>query len=44
MSVLCAHRGASGNFPENTMSAFNEARSIGVKWRETDISLTSDNQ
>ena len=44
MSVLCAHRGASGNFPENTMSAFNEARSIGVKWIETDISLTSDNQ
>ncbi|MGB0634635.1 MAG: glycerophosphodiester phosphodiesterase family protein [Paracoccaceae bacterium] len=44
MSVLCAHRGASGNFPENTMSAFNGARSIGVKWIETDISLTSDNQ
>ena len=44
MSVLCAHRGASGNFPENTMSAFNEARNIGMKWIETDISLTSDNQ
>ena len=44
MSVLCAHRGASGNFPENTMSAFNEARNIGTKWIEKDISLTSDNQ
>jgi len=42
MSILCAHRGASGNFPENTMSAFNAARKLGVKWLEVDLGITVD--
>ena len=44
MSILCAHRGASGNFPENTMSAFDAARKLGVKWLETDLGITVDDK
>jgi len=41
-STFCAHRGASGNFPENTMCAFNAALALGVSWIETDLNLSSD--
>lgn len=41
-STFCAHRGASGNFPENTMCAFNAALALGVAWIETDLNLSSD--
>ena len=41
-STFCAHRGASGNFPENTMRAFNAALALGVSWIETDLNLSSD--
>lgn len=32
-----AHRGASGDYPENTMSAFSKALSIGVDGIELDV-------
>ena len=41
-STFCAHRGASGNFPEDTMRAFNAALALGVSWIETDLNLSSD--
>jgi glycerophosphoryl diester phosphodiesterase len=41
-STFCAHRGASGNFPENTMCAFNAALALGATWIETDLNLSSD--
>tara|TARA_Y100000746_G_scaffold229218_1_gene238533 strand:- start:402 stop:1103 length:702 start_codon:yes stop_codon:yes gene_type:complete len=44
MSILCAHRGASGKFPENTMSAFDAARKLGVKWLEVDLGITVDDR
>ena len=34
---ICAHRGASGAYPENTRVAFDAAASIGAGWIETDI-------
>ena len=37
-----AHRGASGEFPENTMRAFIEAAATGTRSIETDLSLLSD--
>ena len=40
--TFCAHRGASGNFPENTMCAFNAALALGATWIETDLNLSSD--
>ncbi|MDA1239053.1 MAG: glycerophosphodiester phosphodiesterase family protein, partial [Proteobacteria bacterium] len=39
---LCAHRGASGNFPENTRLAFKKAKESGVKWIETDLNMLAD--
>ena len=39
---VCAHRGASGLAPENTLSAFNLAARSGVRWIETDLSLMAD--
>lgn len=43
MSKNIAHRGASGNYPENTMLAFEKAVEIGCDGIETDIQLTKDN-
>jgi len=40
--ILCAHRGASGNFPENTRLAFEKAKESGVKWIETDLNMLAD--
>lgn len=38
-----AHRGASGDFPENTMLAFFSANDLGCDGIETDVQLTKDN-
>ena len=42
--VVVAHRGASGNFPENTASAFREAVRLGVEMIEFDVHLSADEQ
>ena len=44
MSKIFAHRGFSGNYPENTMLAFRKAVEIGVDGIELDVHLTKDNQ
>jgi len=41
---VTAHRGNSGELPENTIPAFESALSLGVDWIETDIYLTQDQQ
>ena len=42
-SSVCAHRGASENYPENTLIAFEKAAEVGAGWIETDIQLLADN-
>ena len=37
-----AHRGASGNFPENTIRAFSEAEKQGADFIEFDTLVTLD--
>ncbi|EON76456.1 Glycerophosphoryl diester phosphodiesterase [Lunatimonas lonarensis] len=39
---LCAHRGAMGTFPENTLPAFAEAIRLGAEMIEFDVQLTKD--
>ena len=39
-----AHRGASGYYPENTMTAFRKALDMGFHWIECDVRLTKDKQ
>ena len=41
---ICAHRGASGAYPENTHAAFDAAASIGVGWIETDVQCLADGE
>ena len=41
---ICAHRGASGIYPENTRVAFDAAASIGAGWIETDIQSLADDE
>lgn len=41
---VSAHRGASMNYPENTMSAFKGAKELGADWIELDVQQTKDNQ
>jgi glycerophosphoryl diester phosphodiesterase len=41
---ICAHRGASGTYPENTHAAFDAAASIGAGWIETDIQCLADDE
>jgi glycerophosphoryl diester phosphodiesterase len=41
---IIGHRGSVINGEENTMSAFSAAYNSGLKWIETDLRLTSDNQ
>lgn len=42
MSFIIAHRGASFHAPENTLSAFREAYSLGADGIETDVHFTLD--
>jgi glycerophosphoryl diester phosphodiesterase len=37
-----AHRGGAGDWPENTMPAFEGAAALGYGWVETDAHVTSD--
>lgn len=39
---VTAHRGASVNYPENTMSAFMGAKELGADWIELDVQQTKD--
>ena len=41
---VIAHRGASGDFPENTLLAFDEAIKQGADIIEMDLQLTSDEE
>ena len=41
---ICAHRGASGIYPENTRVAFEAAASAGAGWIETDIQCLADDE
>ena len=41
---ICAHRGASGAYPENTHAAFDAAASLGAGWIETDIQCLADQE
>src|SRR5438046_5655063 len=40
--LVIAHRGASGNAPENTMAAFKKAVALGASFIETDLQLSRD--
>jgi len=42
--LIMAHRGDSGNTPENTMIALENAVEIGVDVLESDIHLTKDDE
>lgn len=42
--IIVAHRGASGDYPENTMIAINEAIKQGAKLIEVDIQFTLDDE
>lgn len=41
---LCAHRGASGTHPENTLPALQEAVRLGAHMVELDLALTRDGE
>lgn len=41
---VTAHRGASVDYPENTMSAFEGASELGADWIELDVQQTKDGQ
>lgn len=43
-TVIFAHRGASNEYPENTLPAFQKAVELGVDVIETDVHLTKDNR
>jgi glycerophosphoryl diester phosphodiesterase len=40
--LIIAHRGASGNAPENTLAAFRKAVVLGATFIETDLQLSRD--
>ena len=39
---IFAHRGASGEFPENTMASFEAAARLGAEYFELDVHMTRD--
>lgn len=41
---ICAHRGASDSHPENTLSAFRAAITLGAQMIEFDVRMTQDQQ
>ncbi len=41
---ITAHRGASKNYPENTMAAFEGASLLGTDWIELDVQQTKDGE
>jgi glycerophosphoryl diester phosphodiesterase len=41
---VCAHRGASSSYPENTVPAFQAAAKLGAQMIEFDVWLTRDGQ
>jgi glycerophosphoryl diester phosphodiesterase len=42
VTLVIAHRGASFAFPENTLAAFEGARSLGADWVELDVRRSAD--
>jgi glycerophosphoryl diester phosphodiesterase len=42
--IVTAHRGFSGEYPENTLAAFRAAIAAGADMVELDVHLTSDNE
>jgi glycerophosphoryl diester phosphodiesterase len=44
MTLVYAHRGASAEFPENTMQAFARALEVGADVLETDAHVTTDGE
>lgn len=42
--AVTAHRGASRNYPENTMAAFKGAKKLGAGWIELDVQQSRDGQ
>jgi glycerophosphoryl diester phosphodiesterase len=44
MTFICAHRGASGHAPENTLAALKLAAEQGAEMAEIDVQLTRDGQ
>jgi glycerophosphoryl diester phosphodiesterase len=40
--IVIAHRGVSGHYPENTMSAFIASEKVGADMIELDVTLTKD--
>ncbi|WP_255455156.1 glycerophosphodiester phosphodiesterase [Nakamurella alba] len=42
LPLVIAHRGASAAAPENTLAAFELARTSGAHWLETDVQPTAD--
>ncbi len=41
---ITAHRGASAQYPENTMAAFRGAQELGADWIELDVQQTRDGE
>jgi glycerophosphoryl diester phosphodiesterase len=44
LNGVTAHRGNSGEYPENTLPAFESALALGADWIEIDVYLTKDRQ
>ncbi|PLX87750.1 MAG: glycerophosphodiester phosphodiesterase [Desulfuromonas sp.] len=44
MMICVAHRGSSGEYPENTLLAFRRALEAGATWLELDVHLSADGE